>query len=132
MLRALTIIGLAVLLGGCGAGSEGGEGKGTQTPDGGAAPEFIAMRGENLWAMVLPQGADPAQFPVWAKERCGAAAFCKVFAWTDKASAARAMPLTDAELSALAFSYGLNRDTGFEQALWDCTRFAQADTARCL
>ncbi len=66
------------------------------------------------------------------KKQCGAAALCGVQAWSDRGLAARAMPLTDAEVASRAFSYRINRTTGFEQALWDCERYPQDDRARCL
>lgn len=95
-------------------------------------PEFIQLKGENVYVMIIPAGVDPAKLKPWAKDRCGEVEFCKVFGWTDRASAARALPMTDAELEAQAFSYGVNRFTGYERALWDCKRFPQADKASCL
>jgi len=96
------------------------------------APEFIQLKGENVFFMIIPAGLDPAEFKPLAKDRCGEVEFCKVYAWTDRASAARALPMTEAELASQAFSYGVNRAPGFEIAAWDCKRFPQADKANCL
>lgn len=107
----------ALFLAGCGAGGE---------------PEFENLGGLGNHAMILPDGANPADLPGWAKDRCGAASQCSIYAWADRAQAARAVPLTDAEVASLAFRYDVNRTTGFERALWDCERFARPDRADCL
>lgn len=95
-------------------------------------PEFIRLKGENIYVMILPPGADPSQLKPWAKERCGEVEFCKVLGWTDAASAARALPMTDAEYEALAVDYAVNRFTGFENFAWDCDRFPKTEGANCL
>jgi len=95
-------------------------------------PEFIELSNLGEWAMILPAGADPASFTGWAKKRCGAAPICGVQAWGDRASAARAMPMTDTEVASRAFSYRVNRNTGFEQSLWNCEQFPRPDRANCL
>lgn len=97
-----------------------------------AAPEFIQLKGENVYVMIIPAGVDPAKLKPWAKDRCGEVEFCKVFGWTDRASAARALPMTDAELEAQAFSYGVNRFTGYESTGWDCDRFPKTEGVNCL
>lgn len=131
MNRTTIIIAAAILglgLAGCAEPDAGPQAEPAAAP----APEFIAMGGQNTWAMIPPADADPAQFNAWAKDRCGDGDFCKVFAWTDRVNAARAFPMTDAELETLAFSYGVNRNTGYEEVLWDCKRFPQPEAGRCL
>ena len=98
----------------------------------GDQPEFRPLAGQGNFAMVVPPGTDPATFAQLAKAKCGRAAQCAVYAWTDAASAATGFPITDAEAASLAFSYSLNRATGFEQALWDCRRFHRPDRGECL
>jgi hypothetical protein len=124
MVRIWTLIALVGALAGCSGGSPA-------TPEA-PEPEFIQLQGENVWVMVIPPGADPARLKEWAKDRCGEVEFCKVFGWTDKASAARALPMTDAEVESQAFSYGVNRATGFESTGVDCDRFAKIDGVDCL
>ncbi len=97
-----------------------------------AEPEFIQLKGENVFVMIIPSDADPTMIKAWAKDRCGEVEFCKVFGWTDKASAARALPMTDAEFASQAVSYGVNRATGFEQFSWDCDRYPKTEGVECL
>jgi hypothetical protein len=99
-----------------------------------AAPkaEFVQMRGLNNYAMILPPDVEPAAIEAAAKAKCADKQFCKVLGWTDKAQAAQELPMLAREAAALAFSYDLNRTTGFERVLWDCKRFPHSDLARCL
>lgn len=102
-------------------------------PDDPARPfEFIAMRGENMWAMVAPDDADALSIAEAAKDRCGTNDFCQVRAWSDRISAARALPMTYQETNSQLFSYALNRDTGYEETMWDCERFPQPNADNCL
>lgn len=90
------------------------------------------MAQDGAYAMIIPQGMEPAEMPIAAKERCGTATYCKVLGWTYRSKAARALPMLDDEVNALVFDYTLNRSGGAEEALWDCKRFPQADKASCL
>lgn len=99
---------------------------------GGSSPEFITLPGMGNNVMIVPPDMKPEEWPAAAKERCGDQPICQVLAWTDRASAARALPMTDPELAALAFSYSVNRNSGFEQALWDCKRFPRGKPDECL
>lgn len=100
--------------------------------DAASAFEFIAMRGDNMWAMIVPDDAVAASIAEAAKDRCGTGDFCQVRAWSDRTLAARALPMTYQETNSQLFSYALNRDTGYEQTMWDCERFPQRNADRCL
>lgn len=97
-----------------------------------AKVEFVPMAGENLFAMIVPEGSDPATWPNLAKDKCGANSFCWVFAWPSRESAARAMPMTDNEMAQRLFSYQVNRETGFEKVMWNCDRFPRNNPDECL
>lgn len=125
MVRFWTLLAIMGALAGCGGAAAPAK------PDA-PEPEFIELSKLGDWAMIVPAGSDPAQFPGWAKEQCGAEPLCGVIGWTERSAAARAMPMTDAEVASRAFSYRVNRNTGYEQALWDCGRFPQPDKANCL
>lgn len=101
-------------------------------PPKGAAPEFIDMPQPDYFAMIIPEAASPATFEGLAKEQCGDRSFCKVLAWTDKARAARAMPMTEREVDALAFAYTINRANDMEELVWDCRKFPQPDPINCI
>ena len=95
-------------------------------------PEFIDLPGIGNAVMIIPEGLAPDRWKAVAKDHCGSAPMCTISAWTSKEDAARALPMTDAELASEAFSYGTNRSTGFDQALWDCRRFKRANADECL
>jgi hypothetical protein len=97
-----------------------------------AEPEFFDMPQPDHFAMVIPAGTPPSAFEGMAKDHCGDRTFCKVFGWTDRTRAARALPMSDREVSTIAFSYQINRSNDFEQVIWDCARFPQADPINCL
>ncbi len=95
-------------------------------------PEFITIAGTNGFAMVMPEGFEGDQIEAAAREKCASLRFCKVFGWTSEDQAAKALPMLPRELEALAFTYSLNRSSGYEQVTWDCRRFPQAAPERCL
>ncbi len=66
------------------------------------------------------------------REECGTRSFCKIMGWTDPAYEPRGFPMTDREVSAMTFSYSLNRDTGYEQVLWNCDIYKDVDSSGCL
>lgn len=121
---------LAAFLASCGA-VEAEQEQAVETPKS-AEPEFIELNKFGDSAMIVPDGADPAAFSGWAKDRCGSTPICGVFAWTDRTAAARAMPMTDREAESMAFSYRINRNSGYEQALWDCDRYRKTEGMECL
>ncbi len=67
-----------------------------------------------------------------AKAQCGGREFCKIAGWTSAAEAATGFPMTDRELAAQAFSYDVNRASGYEDTRWDCKRWPRADKNECL
>lgn len=97
-----------------------------------AAPVFSELNGLNNIAMIFDVSMKQEDVAAAAKEHCAGKQVCLVLGWTEQSSAATAMPMTDGEVAAQAFSYSVNRNTGFEQVLWDCSRFQQADTSECL
>lgn len=101
-------------------------------PPAAPAPQFIEMPGLATYAMIIPADMSAAAIEPAAKEKCGSNAMCDVFAWSARAYAARALPMTDAEAAALKFHYKLNRNTGFEQSLWNCAAYPQPGHADCL
>ena len=94
-------------------------------------PEFRELPGQNRFVMILPDEADPGRWKLVAKDKCGAVDFCQIFAWTDAVEAPQTFPMTDREVETMAFSYSVNRNSGHEQALWDCDRFARDRADEC-
>ncbi len=87
-----------------------------------ASPKPIVRKvsGDDVLVMVIPSGTAADDYPLLAKEVCGAREFCNLSAWTTDARAPRGFPYTDAEVETQAYHYALNRSTGFDQSLWNC------------
>lgn len=97
-----------------------------------ANAKFEAIGGPGIFAMTFKRNADPETLPDIARQQCGSQKICKVIGWTDPNFAARAFPMTDREVEAQAFQYTLNRNTGFEQMLWDCKKYVRSDENECI
>lgn len=97
-----------------------------------AAAEFIKLPGLNNNIMIVPDDMPAEGMLAAAKDKCGREQMCQVLAWTDRNAAARALPMTDPELAALAFSYSINRSSGHEQATWDCKRYPRNNPEECM
>ena len=96
------------------------------------AAKFETIAGDSIFAMTFNAKADPQVLPELAREQCGKLPRCQVVAWTDAKYAARGFPMTNREAAALAFSYSLNRSTGFEKVIWDCRRWKRASADECM
>lgn len=97
-----------------------------------SAPTFRAIAGDGVFAMIIPAEIVADQLATAAREQCGQREFCQVHGWLSDSDAARAMPMTDREVSTQAFQYAHNRSTGFEQRLWDCGRWPRQSKDECL
>jgi hypothetical protein len=73
------------------------------------------------YAAHVPIGASPELMTAWSRDLCEGESFCQVLGWKDASLMASAMPMTDREVNGLSFSYSLNRTTGNDKAVWDCT-----------
>jgi hypothetical protein len=81
--------------------------------------EFTLIGGDAIFAMTF----NPDALPDLARDQCGSMSWCQVLGWSDPKFAARGMPMTDREVGELAFSYLINRSTGYERVLWNCSRW---------
>lgn len=97
-----------------------------------AAFDFVRMRQAGYWAVIIPEDVDSIELEVALRAHCGMASNCQILGWTDPRFMARAMPMTNREVEELAFSFMLNRASGFEQMVWDCRRFPQPDPINCI
>ena len=96
------------------------------------APQFETTElAGNFFVGVASANIGPAAYPDLAREACGSRSFCKVGIWTDPERLPRGFPMTDREVGAQIFMYSLNRETGFEQTLWNCQVVPQSDPANC-
>lgn len=92
-----------------------------QTPDSNA--EFSEIGGEGTFAMTFNDAAAPNAIEGAARERCSGRQWCMVLGWSDPASKASTMPMTDRELEALDFRLIINRSTGADEMSWTCEKW---------
>jgi hypothetical protein len=98
-----------------------------------AAPTLEAKEiSASIFAANAPDGVSPDKWPSMAKARCGAAAFCQVYIWEAGTSLPGAMPFTGPEVAGIRYRYAINRNTGYEESLWDCKTMPQPDPITCL
>lgn len=57
---------------------------------------------------------------------------CFLFIWEQGTNAAKRVPMTDKQLKSLLVSYTLNRYTGLNRLLWNCTYFPDTPKEQCL
>lgn len=93
---------------------------------------FKAWQGPDTFVMVAPPELDAEQWRIEAKNHCGDREFCTVVGWASETEAASGFPMTDRELEAQVFSYSVNRVTGHDKALWDCSVFPRSTSDECL
>ncbi len=89
-----------------------------------AAPERVRFSQQRLiapdtFAVVFSASDDRAGVEAAAREKCQGRQWCKVLGWIDPAYAATAMPMTDREVQAQAFSLTINRSSGMDEAVWN-------------
>ena len=68
--------------------------------------------------------------PALAAATCGARAYCKFMAWQKAAPAA--LPITLAEIDAVAFSYLRDKANNYDKPLWNCAVFKRAESSECM
>lgn len=83
------------------------------------------------YTMLVEAGAAPGLLTEKARDLCGSASHCAVTGWTDASFVGRGWPLTQREADAAAYTYAVNRSTGYEGEIWDCTKFPEAPKERC-
>jgi hypothetical protein len=125
-------LGTAVVLviGAAACDGAGNQAEGDSAPA--LAPSFRSLPGQGNFVMIIPAGMPADRFLDAARDKCGAADMCQVWAWSSEADAARGIPMTDREAATMAFSFSVNRSTGHEQSVWDCARFPRSSDAECM
>ena len=68
--------------------------------------------------------------PALAAASCGERPYCKFMAW--QKDVPKALPVTPAEIAAMAFSYLRDKAGGYDKPLWNCAIFPRAEAAQCM
>jgi hypothetical protein len=86
----------------------------------------------DTFLITLPAGLSPDGFPALATSLCGARKDCTVMAWRDAAATASSVPLNQAQMETMAFSYFRNAGIGLERTLWNCGVYPAFKGPRCM
>lgn len=82
------------------------------------------------WNMIVPTGLDQQAILRAARLRCGTMTICQVTAYTSDAYLKPDIA-EDQRLRATVFTYSRNSNSGFEQALWDCSLYPDTPRDDC-
>lgn len=109
----------------------------TATIDPAVLPDTVATptgleADTNTFLVTLDPKLAPEQFPALAQRACGERPYCKVMAWSAKASTPAALPISPIQQRAMSFSYLRDRAFNFEKALWNCGEFQRALPNECM
>jgi spore germination cell wall hydrolase CwlJ-like protein len=86
----------------------------------------------NSFLVTLDPRAGADSFPAVATRACGARDYCKLMAWTDKTHTPASLPLGQAQIATMSFSYLRDKAHGYEKALWNCAQFKRASKGECM
>jgi hypothetical protein len=91
----------------------------------------VAGTPDTFIVIVAPEVAAD-DLPALALLNCGERAYCKFMAWNNAAKAPKALPLSQAEMAAMSFSYFRNRATNYDKPLWNCAVFQRPIPQQCM
>jgi spore germination cell wall hydrolase CwlJ-like protein len=74
----------------------------------------------------------PESYAALAIATCGDRAHCKFMGWSIKAKTPTALPLQQAQVAAMSFSYLRDRARNYDKPLWNCTEFSRPDKTQCM
>jgi spore germination cell wall hydrolase CwlJ-like protein len=99
-----------------------------------AVPDAVAPAGAdaNNFLVVLDRKMNPDAFAALAIKTCGERPYCKFMAWTDPKLKPAQLPLSGAQVTAMAFSYLRDQTQGFAKALWNCQQFKRPSPLQCM
>ena len=104
----------------------------TEAPTAGDTAGLPLSIDPNSFLVTLDARAGPNSFPAVAMKTCGARDYCKLMAWTDKAHTPASLPLGQAQIATMSFSYLRDKAHGYEKALWNCAQFKRAAKGECM
>ncbi|MEK6638597.1 MAG: cell wall hydrolase [Pseudomonadota bacterium] len=96
-----------------------------------AIPRFVNAAGD-FKIFLVDRKTDHKRLFEIAQSACTGKQYCKVMIWVEGAWVPSALPITDAQLNRLSFSYLRNVGSGYDKALWNCAVYASADPDNCM
>ena len=94
-------------------------------------PRFVNAAGD-FKIFLVDRKTDHKRLFEIAQSACTGKQYCKVMMWVEGAWVPSALPVTDAQLNRLSFSYLRNVGSGYDRALWNCAIYASADPNNCM
>ncbi|MBH1999106.1 MAG: cell wall hydrolase [Sphingomonadaceae bacterium] len=79
----------------------------------------------------LGRGSPPDSWPGIAQTFCAGRPECRIMAW-QPGGAPTKLPLSDAQMETMSFSYIHNVASGLQRALWNCGQTPRASRAECM
>ncbi|HEX7694387.1 MAG TPA: cell wall hydrolase [Sphingomonas sp.] len=104
----------------------------TEAPTAGESEGSPLSIDPNSFLVTLDARSGADSFPAVAMKTCGARDYCKLMAWTDKAHTPASLPLGQAQIATMSFSYLRDKAHGYEKALWNCAQFKRASKGECM
>ena len=96
-----------------------------------AVPRFVNAAGD-FKVFLVDRKTDHKRLFEIAQSACTGKQYCKVLMWVEGAWVPSALPVTDAQLNRLSFSYLRNVGSGYDKALWNCAVYAAANPDNCM
>lgn len=87
--------------------------------------------GSEAYSVIIKPESDYVMTNAAARGLCRGKTFCQVFGFRDATAKPSAMPMTDREVEALIYTYTLNRSSGADDSVADCSFFPTAPKDRC-
>ena len=97
-----------------------------------AAVTPISGGDNNSFLISLDPKMLPEAYAAIATRTCGDRPYCKVMGWTDRSKLPTGLPLQQAQVATMSFSYLRDRAHGFDKALWNCGEFRRSDLTQCM
>lgn len=96
-----------------------------------AVPRFVNAAGD-FKIFLVDRKMDHKRLFELAQSACTGKQYCKVMMWVEGAWVPSALPVTDAQLNRLSFSYLRNVGSGYDKALWNCAVYTNANPDNCM
>jgi hypothetical protein len=88
--------------------------------------------GDGYFAAYGDKNVTETEWIAAAQKSCEGQSRCDFMGWNDKANIPTKMPMLDREANSMVFNYSLNRDSNFEQSLFNCDVFKGKPSNQCM
>ena len=82
--------------------------------------------------LTLDPRMPPESYAALASAACADRLHCKVMGWSSKAKTPTTLPVQQAQVATMSFSYLRDRARNTDKALWNCAEFSRPDKSQCM